>query len=121
MSEFAYFILGAVTGALVAIEATRHRWWSPGALQHYKQLQDKVVAWEIHDQYRDDPAFYRHIGLVLDGKVRDTVLEKAARIAETGCLVPPDGGSPTEDEREMCESIASAIRALKLFPVEGSR
>jgi hypothetical protein len=39
-------------------------------------------------------------------------LEEAARIAENGCLVPPDGGSPTEGERLMCEDIAKAIRAL---------
>lgn len=42
-----------------------------------------------------------------------SLLEEAARIAENGCLVPPDGGSPTEAERDMCKSIASAIRALQ--------
>ncbi len=45
---------------------------------------------------------------------RFEALEEAARIAENGCLVPPDGGSPTEEEREMCESIASQIRLRKL-------
>ena len=39
--------------------------------------------------------------------------ERAAceAIARDGCLVPPDGGSPTEDERLMCEGIADAIAA----------
>ena len=36
--------------------------------------------------------------------------ERCAKIAENGCLVPPDGGSPTEDEVEMCKSIAAFIR-----------
>lgn len=35
--------------------------------------------------------------------------KRCASIARNGCLVPPDGGSPTEDEREMCEGIAKAI------------
>jgi hypothetical protein len=39
-------------------------------------------------------------------------IEAAAKVAENGCLVPPDGGSPTEGERLMCEDIAKAIRAL---------
>jgi hypothetical protein len=37
--------------------------------------------------------------------------EACAEIAFNGCLVPPDGGSPTEAERLMCEDIANAIRA----------
>ncbi len=36
--------------------------------------------------------------------------ERCARIASNGCLVPPDGGSPTEDEVQMCNDIAAAIR-----------
>ena len=40
------------------------------------------------------------------------ILEEAAKVAEKGCLVPPDGGSPTEDERIMCDGIAAAIRGL---------
>lgn len=39
-------------------------------------------------------------------------IEACARIAEDGCLVPPDGGSPTVEEKEMCDGIARAIRAL---------
>jgi hypothetical protein len=37
--------------------------------------------------------------------------EACAHIAFNGCLVPPDGGSPTEDERLLCEHIAHTIRA----------
>lgn len=45
-------------------------------------------------------------------EVRREALEEAALVAERGCLVPPDGGSPTEAEREMCEAIAASIRTL---------
>lgn len=34
-----------------------------------------------------------------------------ADIARNGCLVPPDGGEPTEAERLMCDAIAAAILA----------
>lgn len=44
---------------------------------------------------------------------REEALEEAAKIAEQGCLVPPDGGSPTDYEREMFETVAARIRALK--------
>jgi hypothetical protein len=39
-------------------------------------------------------------------------IEAAAKVALDGCLVPPDGGSPTEGERLMCEEIARRIRAI---------
>lgn len=57
-------------------------------------------------------------GLAQGTLSRSAILEEAARVAENGCLVPPDGGSPTEDEREMCESIAARIRLLKLKGAE---
>jgi hypothetical protein len=42
----------------------------------------------------------------------ERALGEAAKIARNGCLVPPDGGSPTEAERLMCDHIAAAIDAL---------
>ena len=36
---------------------------------------------------------------------------RCALIARNGCLVPPDGGSPTEAERLLCEEIERRIRA----------
>jgi hypothetical protein len=44
--------------------------------------------------------------------IRRAALEEAARVARNGCLVPPDGGSPTEAEADMCDRIAATIRAL---------
>ena len=39
-------VLGAIAGAAFTIEYTRKWWWSHGALDHYKQLQDKVYRYE---------------------------------------------------------------------------
>lgn len=46
-------------------------------------------------------------------QARSAALEEAAQVAVQACLVPPDGGSPTEDEYRVCEAAASYIRALK--------
>lgn len=37
--------------------------------------------------------------------------EACAVVAENACLVPPDGGSPTKEESEMCDRAAAFIRA----------
>lgn len=34
-----------------------------------------------------------------------------AELVKWSCMVPPDGGSPTEEEREAVDSIAAAIMA----------
>ena len=55
-----------------------------------------------------------------DKREKEAVLaerEACAKIADTAMLVPPDGGSPTEDEIAMCERIASFIRARSDKPV----
>ena len=39
-------------------------------------------------------------------------LREAARVALNACLVPPDGGTPTEEEATMCQIAAEAILAL---------
>lgn len=36
-----------------------------------------------------------------------------ARIAREGCLVPPDGGSPTPEEIELCDRISERILAQR--------
>jgi hypothetical protein len=64
---------------------------------------------EIQDLagHRDVPPWV--VKLVGDVIVRER--EACAQIAIYGCMVPPDGGSPTEDERLLCEHIAHSIRA----------
>ena len=41
-----------------------------------------------------------------------SIIAQCAAIARDGCLVPPDGGEPTQAEYEMCQEIAQAIEAL---------
>lgn len=40
-------------------------------------------------------------------------LTEAAYIARNACLVPPDGGNPTEYERLVCEEASRRILALR--------
>lgn len=49
--------------------------------------------------------------LAAEVRRQDAVIERCAMIARNGCLVPPDGGSPTEAERLLCEEIERRIRA----------
>ena len=35
--------------------------------------------------------------------IREAALREAAYVAINACLVPPDGGNPTEEERLVCE------------------
>lgn len=46
-------------------------------------------------------------------EARDNALDEAADQAWHACLVPPDGGSPTDDEVAVCEEAAKRILALK--------
>lgn len=43
-------------------------------------------------------------------------LKKAESIAANACLVPPDGGSPTDDEVAVCNAAANYIRAIAEDP-----
>lgn len=42
----------------------------------------------------------------------NAAIEAAAKVARFGCLVPPDGGSPTQAEVDMCVDIGLRISAL---------
>ncbi len=44
---------------------------------------------------------------------RDDIIEQCAKVALVACLVPPDGGQPTEEERLVCEEACARIRLLK--------
>jgi hypothetical protein len=42
---------------------------------------------------------------------RRAALEEAAKVAEWAHMVPPDGGSPTEEEKAVADEAARRIRA----------
>ena len=55
--------------------------------------------------------------LIHYGDARERVaIDRCAEIARNGCLVPPDGGAPTEAEAALCEEIASRILAQYAAP-----
>lgn len=45
-------------------------------------------------------------------EAREKALREAAHVAVNACLVPPDGGNPTEDERLVCEEAYRRILAM---------
>ena len=47
---------------------------------------------------------------------RDDALREAADIARYACLVPPDGGSPTGAEADLCDVAAEHILSLRTAP-----
>lgn len=57
-----------------------------------------------------------HIDDLVDESVkaaRNDALDEAAYVAMHACLAPPDGGSPTEAEADLCDEADKRIRALK--------
>lgn len=57
---------------------------------------------------------YRMLRCGIEAAIAQAVLAErhaCAVIAANACLVPPDGGSPTEDERIVCERAADFIIA----------
>lgn len=44
----------------------------------------------------------------------EAMRKAAANVASNTCLVPPDGGSPTEEERAVCEQVCRRVLALPL-------
>lgn len=82
---------------------------------------------DSHDIASD--AAWRRRDIVETIKAIDTLVREAveaerdacAKAAADACLVPPDGGCPTETERIMCERAAAAILARSVrqdFPVD---
>lgn len=73
----------------------------------------KVALFQKHGL--DHTLTLLELGTVVDviaPLIARVALERAAGVARNGCLVPPDGGSPTEAEADMCDHIADAILAL---------
>jgi chromosome segregation ATPase len=50
-------------------------------------------------------------------RVAEAVREACAKRAARACLVPPDGGSPTEGEVAVADGAAADIRAIDLRPI----
>jgi hypothetical protein len=80
-----------------------------GGLPTGNYPEDKLVEYVPRD-----PAVLAELPEVkamIAAAVRDA-LERAASVARNACLVDPDGGNPTEDERFMCEEAYRRIRTM---------
>jgi hypothetical protein len=76
---------------------------SPVSMYDYYQLQLEKRA---------EAAEARIAALEASGQTRAEIIEECAKVAEWSHMVPPDGGSPTEEERAVAEAAARNIRAL---------
>lgn len=66
------------------------------------------------------PESYRMLHAAIDAAIAEAVLAErhaCADVAANACLVPPDGGSPTEEERLVCEEASARIMARSVRPV----
>lgn len=69
----------------------------------------RAAAWLVRGNFSYDEA--DRLQASHEARLADAY-ERCARIAENACLVPPDGGSPTQGETDVAEAAARAIRAL---------
>jgi len=87
------------------------------AIAERAKIRRAIFSWDslaatLKQTEADRKALLSHIQDIRRDTARDCAI-----IALNGCLVLPDGGSPTEAEREMCEAIAASIRTA--YGVEG--
>lgn len=69
-------------------------------------LMARIILKSIDDELRSDD---------MDKQIasaRNDALREAARVASNACLVPPDGGIPTEAEANVCDEAHRRILAL---------
>jgi hypothetical protein len=77
-----------------------------GIMGAHLRADDGYMRGSVHGIYQAADAI-----LASGYSLRADVIEACARIADTGHLVPPDGGSPSEEEHAVAKHIAAAIRA----------
>lgn len=82
----------------------------------------------IRDEFDPPPRYTVHgwddgAGRIADAILADITLavrrerERCAHIARNGCLVPPDGGSPTEGDSRNLEAAGAALLKLVEFNI----
>jgi hypothetical protein len=81
--------------------------------ERHERTRDAVRM--MQHQARADRAIAARAALAT--RVAEKVREEAAKKAARACLVPPDGGSPTEGEVAVADGAAADIRAIELGPI----
>ena len=82
------------------------------AVAHNLGRTMKPLGMQTGDVFVTDQSYRTGELLAFAAAVADAERKRCAQIARNGCLVPPDGGSPTEDEAALCEEIARRIREV---------
>lgn len=90
-----------------------HGWQPPIALYIDPQKPDLLPQDIARKAWSDAEETAFQVGV-------EAMRELAGYVAVHACLTPPDGGSPTEDEREMCGEIARQIYAAEMPLKHGS-
>lgn len=72
----------------------------------------RLIAWRSFDACERRGKLSEDAIFETARPIIEELLKVCANIARNGCLVPPDGGSPSEAESQMCEEIAKLIEAL---------
>jgi len=114
---------GALTALVLLAAQVRRQHAEIERLKAWRDTVDDMLT-VCHMVASDDPResinrlINWHCSVALDPAVSSDAAalvaaerNRCATIARNGCLVPPDGGSPTEDERLLCEEIERRIRA----------
>lgn len=78
----------------------------PSAWGHEDNVAPAIAAWNARPSPAEPPA-----GVV--DEEWNAAIDAASKVARFGCLVPPDGGCPTQAEVDMCIDIGLRISALK--------
>ena len=74
----------------------------------------KIIALMMLVTNKDDYTLKVTMKMISDGHLttRNTALREAARVARNACLVPPDGGSPTIEEKTVADRAADTIMEM---------
>lgn len=92
-----------------------------GATKGWQHLEEPIRKGLVDDNALVQ-AFARHrIAAEQRGKLEGArlALEAAAKVAAWAHMVPPDGGSPSEAEKDVADNAAAAIRALDPAKIVG--
>ena len=77
---------------------------------------DQIDEWRNESDNTSDNGdllvYFEYIRADVAADMVATALREAARVALNACLVPPDGGSPTENEAAVCAAASRYILAL---------
>lgn len=102
-----------------AYQKARAAWNSRATRTVRLDLADDLVLMERDALRREVTKLVAEIGRAADdlieyGNARERVaFDRCAEIARNGCLVPPDGGSPTPEEAAVCDEIARRIEQAR--------